>query len=646
MDILVLDTEGIDALDAECAHDVCIFALSVLMSSMFVYNSTSHLDEAAVQTLSLMTSVADAVGSGGGHSPTLYWILRDFSLQLVDALGNTISHEEYLEQALYTPLSSKCPTRDAIKTVFEKRHLVTMPHPNAHGGACMLDHKANGLSAKFKRSLNVIRGHIAGNPVPFCGSGVPLSGVVYVEYMRSIIAKVNSDGAIPKVQDSWSLLSQMQHMDKEKTERVALLSLADRACPIDVESVVYSWVEDTCREACAKITFMPPVPRAEEVVGRMVVDVFSHCKSLGRIVDKNTIAQTLIDLYLADVWEPSQKQCASDRHRTLEVFFDGLVDINMRAIVCNLMTPLIVKDFIPMLMKQTQEDTENSIIHSNSLALEEATLSISHLRMELDDCIAREGAMHETKCEVGVQYEDAGTQTKVLVDVAIDLSPQKEKVSELEEEISIANDTIRVLNTTVQHHVEKHIAAVAAFETNMESLKQETVSRLVDLRKERDEGISEAKRHLQQKEVLVSECERLRAVTRDAQQKAVGMHSTTLEELRRRDVEGRAASDKQRQEWGDLKAKGETASQELRSVKRRVDELLMEGEDSKRVISSLQRVELGLSREQAQVELLRMQLDTTVKENDSLRRSVADLSNKLAVSEATSKLEECRRSLV
>ena len=59
--VLVLDTEGIDALDAGSDHDVRIFALAILLCSAFVYNSTSHLDEAAMQTLSLMSRVAEAL---------------------------------------------------------------------------------------------------------------------------------------------------------------------------------------------------------------------------------------------------------------------------------------------------------------------------------------------------------------------------------------------------------------------------------------------------------------------------------------------------------------------------------------------------------------------------------------------------------
>jgi hypothetical protein len=38
MNILVIDTEGIGALDEDSNHDTKIFSLAVLLSSLFIYN--------------------------------------------------------------------------------------------------------------------------------------------------------------------------------------------------------------------------------------------------------------------------------------------------------------------------------------------------------------------------------------------------------------------------------------------------------------------------------------------------------------------------------------------------------------------------------------------------------------------------------
>ena len=133
-DVLVLDTEGIDALDAESEHDVKVFALAVLISSVFVYNSMSHLDEAAIQALSLMTHVVDSVRGKcddqfAGHSPTFYWVLRDFALQLADASGNPMTHAQYLEKRAWRRARSPNappakPSRTSFRNAISLRFLV------------------------------------------------------------------------------------------------------------------------------------------------------------------------------------------------------------------------------------------------------------------------------------------------------------------------------------------------------------------------------------------------------------------------------------------------------------------------------------------------------------------------------------------
>ena len=110
-----------------------------MLSSVFLYNSVGHIDEAAISTLGLMTRVTSSVkqtlSEADGSSvadmmPTFFWLLRDFSLRLEDAHGNTISKDEYLEQSLQpSGNEDRAATREAIRECFSKRHLATLPRP-------------------------------------------------------------------------------------------------------------------------------------------------------------------------------------------------------------------------------------------------------------------------------------------------------------------------------------------------------------------------------------------------------------------------------------------------------------------------------------------------------------------------------------
>jgi len=96
INILVVDSEGIGALDEDSNHDTKIFSLTVLLSSIFIYNSVGSIDESAIQNLSLVVNLTKNIqlkSSGNEENdaedfamyfPSFVWIIRDFTLQLVD----------------------------------------------------------------------------------------------------------------------------------------------------------------------------------------------------------------------------------------------------------------------------------------------------------------------------------------------------------------------------------------------------------------------------------------------------------------------------------------------------------------------------------------------------------------------------------
>jgi len=70
--LVLLDTEGIDAYDQTTTDGVRVFALAVLLSSLFVFNQFGAIDEAALDRLSLVTELtrhirvrAKGTGTGG-----------------------------------------------------------------------------------------------------------------------------------------------------------------------------------------------------------------------------------------------------------------------------------------------------------------------------------------------------------------------------------------------------------------------------------------------------------------------------------------------------------------------------------------------------------------------------------------------------
>ncbi|XP_052035071.1 guanylate-binding protein 5-like isoform X2 [Apodemus sylvaticus] len=111
--LVLLDTEGLgDVEKVDEKNDTQIFALAILLSSIFVYNTMNKIDQGAIDLLHNVTELTDLLRTRNSSDPNqteepaevsffpdLVWTLRDFFLGL-EANGQAISSDEYLENSL------------------------------------------------------------------------------------------------------------------------------------------------------------------------------------------------------------------------------------------------------------------------------------------------------------------------------------------------------------------------------------------------------------------------------------------------------------------------------------------------------------------------------------------------------------------
>ena len=223
-DILFMDTEGIDALDANDTHDVRVFTLALLLSSAFLYNSVGAIDETAMQTLSLMTRVTENVKVQSNsedvnvqdlaqHMPAFFWILRDFSLRLVDKTGKGLTADEYLENALQTSDPQKDQVRGAIRGAFRRRKLITLPRPtNDDNNMTHLESRLMSVTPKFTKEITSLRKTLFDAVKPFTAQGKVASGRMYGALCTHLAGVVQSD-AVPVMRDTWTLMAAVQARD-------------------------------------------------------------------------------------------------------------------------------------------------------------------------------------------------------------------------------------------------------------------------------------------------------------------------------------------------------------------------------------------------------------------------------------------------
>ena len=93
VNVVILDSEGLGAIDEDASHDSRIFSLVMLLSSCFIYNSMGSIDEMALENLSLIIDLTKNIQIKSAmneeevdyedfafYMPSFLWVVRDFAL--------------------------------------------------------------------------------------------------------------------------------------------------------------------------------------------------------------------------------------------------------------------------------------------------------------------------------------------------------------------------------------------------------------------------------------------------------------------------------------------------------------------------------------------------------------------------------------
>ena len=128
-----MDSEGLGSTEEDVNHDLRLFSLTVLLSSVFMYNTVGAVDENAIDSLGLVLRLCEHLRNEKFNDfPDFYWILRDFSLALIGKDNVPLTTKMYLENCLCSqPGDSELRNkiRDSIKTAFNNRDCFTFVRP-------------------------------------------------------------------------------------------------------------------------------------------------------------------------------------------------------------------------------------------------------------------------------------------------------------------------------------------------------------------------------------------------------------------------------------------------------------------------------------------------------------------------------------
>ncbi|KAK4723657.1 hypothetical protein R3W88_026436 [Solanum pinnatisectum] len=265
--LLLLDTEGIDAYDQTGTYSTQIFSLAVLLSSMFVYNQMGGIDEAALDRLSLVTEMTRhiRVRASGGRasaselgqfSPVFVWLLRDFYLDLVED-NRKITPRDYLELALRPvqgggkDVAAKNEIRDSIRALFPDRECFPLVRPLSNENELQrLDQiPLENLRPEFKAGLDALTRFVFERTRPKQVGATIMTGPLFARITQSFLDALNN-GAVPTITSSWQSVEEAECQRAYDSAAERYMSSFDRSKPPE-EGALREAHEDAAQKAMA-----------------------------------------------------------------------------------------------------------------------------------------------------------------------------------------------------------------------------------------------------------------------------------------------------------------------------------------------------------------------------------------------------------
>ena len=236
-EVLIIDTEGLASAfeDRNENIDIIIFCLSVLLSSLFIYNSMKNIDESAIENLALVLNFAKKIQSKynslndyANNFPSFLWVLRDFALELVDEKGKEVSAKQYMENALkeentnmmsyneynkgiIEEINKKNEIRKIIKLFFRERDCYTLIRPiHDEKKLKIIDQiPQEELRPEFLSQMNSLVEKVFDNIRPKNINGGFMNGPMFLNLAKMYVESLNSD-ELPNINTSWKIVIDSQ----------------------------------------------------------------------------------------------------------------------------------------------------------------------------------------------------------------------------------------------------------------------------------------------------------------------------------------------------------------------------------------------------------------------------------------------------
>lgn len=231
-DLFFLDCEGLGSLERDSSLDNLLLTISLFASTILIYNTVGALEERRIEELAALTALVDRISKKNEEVgmdirkdlPQLFWILRDFTLDL-----ETDTPQDYLEKCLselppdniqnergLAELKQKNKVRKAVRTYFPKRTCHTFQRPVLGSEQALQKIESDEMvRPEFKKDVQYLLKSILQATLPKTSSGTFLTTKLYLSLLQEVVTCLNS-GETPMPGESIERLLAAEAQDKTR----------------------------------------------------------------------------------------------------------------------------------------------------------------------------------------------------------------------------------------------------------------------------------------------------------------------------------------------------------------------------------------------------------------------------------------------
>ncbi|XP_035690943.1 guanylate-binding protein 1-like [Branchiostoma floridae] len=221
--IVLLDTEGIDAAGASAKQDASILVMTILLSSLLIYNSLNVPYKGDLEKMQCFIKLAKGITVKKGEKtqmsafreffPDFLWLLRDVSLMITDQDGVDMDPSEYLKTRVLGRQgeddfdeSTSDKVGRAILTFFSSVECATLERPSEKKEVMnnIAQHTGN-LNPEFNKGVEdlIERLLLKSRAKRGYDKGSTVSGVALSIMAKQYVEAVNDPKAIPALDNTW-----------------------------------------------------------------------------------------------------------------------------------------------------------------------------------------------------------------------------------------------------------------------------------------------------------------------------------------------------------------------------------------------------------------------------------------------------------